>query len=1252
MGPLPADQKGRRSGLKTLDLFSDAIRQAKKSRTANLLVLFQRNGRSIDDNQQADCPWCESNKGLTFEQDEKEGWRSSCSTPECKASGYFDELGLLMLDGRSEGEAIKFLLETAGLGKLWQEIRSEHPETSETDNPSNVPQFIHLPEVGRNPYEEAWARMTLTEEHRKELRTKRGMSDEWIDAYGLKSATPENRQALAEIIDLFPPHKLLRSGIASRDSNGQIKISDILCGRVFDKAERRWITEKTIIIPYITETGGIELLRPHKRSVSNKKWREQEEASEYYEKLHNNLRIPYGKHLLATTHDEQWKHHATINEGEFKAMAHGMCGIPAIAFQGIHYFDQGKFHNQAIDDTVKLLKDFDVRHTLVVFDSEDKSHKPAEERFEAEKYARFTCECLEDAGFRALYGNLPDEWREGGEPGPNGTTIKAKADWDSRFAYHNRQNNGDFTKGCEAATAEFTRFLKSQSGDNACMVKSSRQTNFSPTWKDDIIVQGLHKLRHVYQVFTGGQREIDMAAEFENWCHPHFAHKLKIKKLAEDLRETRGGYYLHKTASEALEKRTISALTEIEEMIETLEKEPQIDEKEMRKLRAARDAAYTILYRYPKPFTDFTILSRYKIRAWNDDGTPRLDRLIIFIDKNGRRSKPFQMPADRMHSSQEMRKFYIASGDYHWNGNQDECDKIVKHIDVESYQREIEEIDTYGWNQDHEIYLFMDCAVADGKDEEPGRFLFPKKHGIIWHRNRGFINSAMMKDFSHTPPSLFPGDKKAQEAFNEIDWDQERIEVRQIWRDAVADFKENFGGYAGYALLSAILQFLAHPETLPLFGKPSIMIQGEKGSGKTQTTAMAMRLLGFHHYKPISLGSTKVGIERALTRFRGLPLHIDEWRNAKVDERMQDLFIAAYNELAQHKGTPQGGKQTRSMSPLTPAVVTGEDSTTDPALKSRYLRIIASADHGKVIPLDETEDEAIARKNQQELLRAARFDRMQKRSEEYYRVGRYIIRQRKRFSRIILDQMRKFKVNPTAVERIPQSRSRENFGTFIGAIVATEELLFDEWTTEQRTELKNMTEWFINHAAESGDEIERDVFRNRFFQEAITLIERGNIPHISRYIRIMRGSINPNGKIDILYRKDTDGNKIPILDTYEGRLLIVIRPRELFDEYQRDRRQREGSGSPIAKTNIQAELKQLQNWIRPPKKGKGSTGEHRFLIPGDGSHSGMWVLDWKKTDPDLRNIFLPIYQKELDAQGLTVTDDDRVIQAEEEEIGF
>lgn len=1220
--------------------FSAAIQEAKRSPMAMLPRLVAAYGIELDGKGfAARCPWCEGKK--TFNINNKTGsWLFGCFKENCEAHKSGDEVAFLVLkDGCSRVDACKKLLDMAGITNPYDAAKaarasaapsrhSSEPEEQPSPTPGNqpavkptpaeqeipAPEFIDLPdEKLRNIYEAAWNLMQLSDDHRAEIRSKRGMPDSWIDALGFRTATAMNARTLSPILEQFPPNELLRSGIAQRDPRDrELRISDSLTGRMLDEDTNQWVSSDNIIIPYIDAEGRIILLRPHKRSISNKRWRQREAVSEFYEKLHNNLRKVYGEAFIAER-PPQWAKTVVICEGEFKAAALRMCGIPAIAFQGIHFFRQNKEFKKAIEDTAEMLRDHGVREVIVVFDNEDKSHKEPHERFEAEIYARYTAECMEDSGFVSLFGMLPDEWRQDG-----------KADWDSRLAHHVRAGRG-FVTGIQRATTEFNRFLNDRNKKDSRVKNVQRQVDFL-NFKEDVINQALHKLRHVPKIFAGGKHEIDLANEIQNYCHKDYTHKLRAPILCDALRATQGGYYKTKAPSEKMQDTCNEILDKIRSEIKQLESDPGRDEDDdlkLRQLRATSAACYAILYRYPKPFTDFTAKSYYKVLVTEADGSTRQDRLITFRDRNGVKSRPCQISSKMMRSAQELRSFFLSMGHYHWFGGQEECDMWGQELDVQNYQRLIEEIDTYGWNKEKKFYLLGDCAVLGG-----GEFKFPDKDGIIWVHGTGYKNSDNMASFTTKPPFLFPESENPKEAYAAMDWEEERKDVEAIWRDLLSDYAESFGGYAGYAVVAGLIQYLSHPEVRPqIGGKPGLWVQGEKGSGKTKSIEFAMRIIGYPlNYGFISLGGTKVGVERSLCQFSNLPFHIDEWRNENADPKLEDLLRNCYNETATPKGTPNGNKGVRKLVPSTIPIVTGEDGSTDAALRSRYVRLIASQSYDNTGTGDESDEDKAKSNVSDQRKRDDRYYRIMERSDLYHRIGRFLFKFRDKFAADTVEYTKDFGATPAVMEKIKDSRARQVFGVFFGSLLAAQKLISSDEKAFGPKENRKIMDWFVAHGAESAEETERDVFRRMFFSECVTMIDRG-ISGIDKLIRARRGYLDADGRVK-LYEA---------INETEGRLYIMIAASELFAEYKADKRKR-GENAPIAQHNILAELRTQPAWVPAPRNDKAR--QHRFGIPGEkNSKRSWWVLDYKRLDPELKNIFQKIWERELSAADLDVDAD-------------
>lgn len=1155
------------------------------------------------------CPLCQGKDCAALLKQGDGGYLFKCHHSSCSSGG--EAMGIQKFIEHSHGcdwrEARRILHEMTGIADPYQEWKDRGragghaaatPEPTPADDAGtqlDAPQLIHIPASGRNLHEEAWEVMSLSEAHRRELRGKRGFDDAWITALGIRTSRRANRALLEPLLEKFPPNELLRSGIAVRDKRTwKLKIADSLCGRIFREDEEakqgHWEDYENIIIPYIDADGRIIGLRPHKRGLSNGDFRE-ESASEFYEKEYNNLRIIYGECFL-TDRPERHAHRCVICEGELKAAALRRCGIPAIGFQGIHFLRQNKETRQAVRDLVAMLRKHKIREVIVVFDNEDKSHKPAHQRFEAEIYARYTALMLEDEGFKALFGMLPDEWREGGEKQPDGSVIKAKADWDGRLAWHYRKAKGDHAKALENASAEFEKLLANRSGKNPAVRPAPRQMDWMADFKEDVIGQEMNKLRHEPDCFIGGKYELEVAAEITGYCHEDYRDKLNIENLAKELRKTHGGYYMVKRPAEKLENRVI----EIKQEINKILNKGEAEEDEVRALRAALLACNTLLYRNPKPFSDFTAISKYKVLVTEPDGSVRKDRLCVFIDSNGRRSKPVQINGEKMGSSQELRKVFLRLDGYHWSGGQAEADAFVNLLDVQNYQKTIIEIDSYGQHRESGIFLMGDCAWAYGDG-----FLFPDRSGIIWHKGIGYKNAEALDAFCHRPPLMFPENpRNPKEAFLAIDWERERAEVVDIWKNALRIAARSFGDISGLGMVSGILQYLAHPETIAhIGGKPGLWVQGAKGSGKTQTIKAFMRMIGYiENYGMVGLTGTKVGIERSLSQFDCLPVHLDEWRNVRASDELVGFITNAFNGIAIAKGTATGSKSIRLSRAATIPVITGEDMTTDAALLSRYLRLTMSA---------------ASRDGSQEQ-QADDYFQMLEAAPQFYRIGRLLMRQRHQFGLRVVEMAKDFIAHKETMASIRDARAREVTAICYSALMAAQEMIVGKAFAGQR----EIFQWFLEHGKLNADEIEKDIFRLRWFADCVQLVTSNSDPHAKNFIQVRRGQILQDGTVTILR-----GNLADLELANKGQRLILVAPDELFPAYQRDQAKRRET-VPINIRNIRSELRREAYWVPAPKVG---TYQHRFTV--DGFRPAKWWVMTYDNAGDLREIIAPIYERFL-----------------------
>lgn len=235
-------------------------------------------------------------------------------------------------------------------------------------------------------YEFIAAHGKLSEKHNKELKEKRGFSDETIAKFRFFSGGEYLLGTEAELLSRFDKDKLLLSGVVN-ETGSKLTLSDQLI-------------KDNIIIPYIDAENRITLLRAHKFGFTNVP------IQIYQEK---NI---YGKDLI-------------ITEGEFKTVATCQMGLPTIAVPGISSFSKEHFPR-----LVALLNKHSIRNICIIFDHEIKDNpkypnykdKPSD-RYDTQYFAYLMAKKLGEEGFNTRIGTLPEGWM-----------IKGKIDLDGALA--------------------------------------------------------------------------------------------------------------------------------------------------------------------------------------------------------------------------------------------------------------------------------------------------------------------------------------------------------------------------------------------------------------------------------------------------------------------------------------------------------------------------------------------------------------------------------------------------------------------------------------------------------------------------------------------------------------------------------------------------------------------------------------------------------------------------------------------------
>lgn len=171
----------------------------------------------------------------------------------------------------------------------------------------------------------------LTEEHRQQIKDKRGLDDTHIDGFKVRSCRPENASVLADLLNQFGLERCL-----------QLNLYEMIDGT---PQPLNMLLQPRELIFYLNQFGEAFHMRPHKLGLAG---------------------VPI-QPFFAGTDDEDPKR-TVLTESEFKAMASRQMGVPAVGIPGI-----GVFSRELFDRLVEALQAENIPEIVVCFDNEIKN---------------------------------------------------------------------------------------------------------------------------------------------------------------------------------------------------------------------------------------------------------------------------------------------------------------------------------------------------------------------------------------------------------------------------------------------------------------------------------------------------------------------------------------------------------------------------------------------------------------------------------------------------------------------------------------------------------------------------------------------------------------------------------------------------------------------------------------------------------------------------------------------------------------
>ena len=263
--------------------------------------------------------------------------------------------------------------------------------------------------------------MTLTDEHREELKSKRGFTDEAIDKFGFRSAVkPDDAESVkAEMLKHYEEQELKDAKIllSADDINpkSDAKVGDLTFTVVGER----------ILVPFFDAEGRCTYVRQHKFGLSGT--------------------TPHVYDATRAGEDS-----LILTEGEFKAGALWQLGYSACASPGISLFGGKNFG--ILEDWI-LSKDVDEVH--IMFDGEvkddpikyPKQYKPDKRvRHDTDWWAYKLARMLDQSGIKTKVVSWPESWLIDGKIDPDAAIAAGRTRDEFDALLENAYTHKEFRK--------------------------------------------------------------------------------------------------------------------------------------------------------------------------------------------------------------------------------------------------------------------------------------------------------------------------------------------------------------------------------------------------------------------------------------------------------------------------------------------------------------------------------------------------------------------------------------------------------------------------------------------------------------------------------------------------------------------------------------------------------------------------------------------------------------------------------------
>jgi hypothetical protein len=357
-----------------------------------------------------------------------------------------------------------------------------------------------------------------------------------------------------------------------------------------------------------------------------------------------------------------------------------------------------------------------------------------------------------------------------------------------------------------------------------------------------------------------------------------------------------------------------------------------------------------------------------------------------------------------------------------------------------------------------------------------------------------------------------------------------------------------------------------------------------------------MRIWGFGVDGGVVLrDTTKVGMSITLQQYGNVPVWFEE-AQANMAEAITEKLKNIFDRSSGNKKTYENEGRRKI---LTGAVVTGVATSPDAQLKSRFAHVQVAAANREGF--------------------RNHFDWFQEHADDFYLMGRFLMRHRKVYARAVVETIRGWLAAPEMKGMDP--RARIVHGTAYAAFYCLGKMLPQEPHAVKRIEAYRA--WLIGHCAEAVKETQEQVNVDMFWRDILDALPSdafGETPGDRR--RVFKVVENPRAKNPVTpeqIRMAVENSK-HAWKSY----LLYIRAGAVIDMLRRHKRS-QGRDLPLDQNDLRTQMRTRPYWV------DSQFGVHKQRFEGGGSAQSCWCIDVDKHELG----FVPVSDQEFLASCFT-----------------